>query len=144
MANKIIIFSGKQYSGKDTAAKIMLEKMPDFRRCAMGDIIKLTYGAEKDLSYEEIEKNKPIYRQDLINLGNWGRAQDPDYWLKKIIAQDGNIIVTDVRVQHEYDVFKAAGAISIRVEATRETRSRRGELIGETDITETGLDNVKD
>lgn len=144
MANKIIIFSGKQYSGKDTAAKIMLEKMPDFRRCAMGDIIKLTYGAEKDLSYEEIEKNKPIYRQDLINLGNWGRAQDPDYWLKKIIEQDGNIIVTDVRVQHEYDVFKAAGAISIRVEATRETRSRRGELIGETDITETGLDNVKD
>ena len=144
MANKIIIFSGKQYSGKDTAAKIMLEKMPDFRRCAMGDIIKLTYGAKKGLSYEEIEKNKPIYRQDLINLGNWGRAQDPDYWLKKIIEQDGNIIVTDVRVQHEYEVFKAAGAISIRVEATRETRNRRGELIGETDITETGLDNVKD
>lgn len=144
MANKIIIFSGKQYSGKDTAAKIMLEKMHDFKRCAMGDIIKLTYGAEKGLSYEEIEKNKPLYRQDLINLGNWGRSQSPDYWLNKIIEQDGNIIVTDVRVQHEYEVFKYAGAISIRVEATRETRSSRGELIGETDITETGLDNIKD
>ena len=44
MANKIIIFSGKQYSGKDTAAKIMLAEMPDYKRCAMGDIIKLTYG----------------------------------------------------------------------------------------------------
>ena len=140
----IIIFSGKQYSGKDTAAKIMLEQMPDFRRCAMGDIIKLTYGAEKGLSYEEIEKNKPLYRQDLINLGNWGRSQSPDYWLNKIIAQDGNIIVTDVRVPHEYDVFKQAGAISIRVEASRDTRMSRGELIGETDITEVGLDDIKD
>lgn len=145
MADKIIIFSGKQFSGKDTAAKIMLEEMPEYRRCAMGDIIKLTYGKEKGLTYEEIEKNKPIYRQDLINLGNWGRAQDPDYWLKKIIEQDGNIIVTDVRVPHEYEVFKNAGAIAIRVEASRENRIQRGgELVGENDITETGLDNIKD
>lgn len=144
MADRIIIFSGKQYSGKDTAAKIMLAEMPDFRRCAMGDIIKLTYGKEKGLTYEEIEKNKPLYRQDLIDLGNWGRLQSPDYWLNKIVEQDGNIIVTDVRVPHEYEIFKKAGAISIRVEATRETRAQRGELIGETDITEVGLDHIAD
>ena len=49
-----------------------------------------------------------------------------------------------MRVQHEYDVFKNAGALAIRVEASRETRSNRGTLIGETDITETGLDHIKD
>lgn len=144
MADKIIVFSGKQYAGKDTAAKIMLDEMPDFRRCAMGDIIKLTYGAQKNLTYEEIEKNKSKYRADLIILGNWGRAQSPDYWLQKIVEQDGNIIVTDVRIPHEYEVFKKAGAITIRVEATREIRASRGELIGEEDITEVGLDNIKD
>lgn len=144
MTDKIIIFSGKQYAGKDTAAKIMLDEMPDFRRCAMGDIIKLTYGAQKNLTYEEIEKNKSKYRADLIILGNWGRAQSPDYWLQKIVEQDGNIIVTDVRIPHEYEVFKKAGAITIRVEATREIRASRGELIGEEDITEVGLDNIKD
>ena len=144
MVDKIIIFSGKQYSGKDTAAKIMLNKMPTFKRCAMGDIIKLTYGEKMSLTPEEIEKNKAQYRPDLIELGNWGRAQDPDYWLKKIIEQDGNIIVTDVRVPHEYEVFKNAGAITIRVEATRETRSQRGTLVGEKDITEVGLDNITD
>ena len=145
MADRIIIFSGKQYSGKDTAAKIMLELMPDFRRCAMGDIIKLTYGKEKGLTYEEIEKNKPLYRQDLINLGNWGRAQHPDYWLKKILEQDGNIMVTDVRVQHEYDMFKSAGALAIRVEASRDTRLQRGgSLTGENDVTEIDLDHIKD
>ena len=144
MADNIIIFSGKQYSGKDTVAKIMLREMKDFRRCAMGDIIKLTYGREKGLTYEEIEKNKANYRQDLIDLGNWGRAQDPDYWLKKILEQDGNIMVTDVRVPHEYEVFKNAGAIAIRVEASRDNRLKRGQLIGEDDITEVGLDNIKD
>ena len=144
MAEKIIIFSGKQYSGKDTVAKILLENMSDYKRCAMGDIIKLEYGRQKGLTYDEIEKNKPVYRQDLINLGNCGRAQNPDYWLEKIISQEGKIIVTDVRVPHEYEIFKSAGATSIRVEASRETRAKRGELVGETDVTEIGLDEVKD
>lgn len=144
MADKIIIFSGKQYSGKDTVAKILLDKMPDFKRFAMGDVIKLEYGKQHNLTYEEIEKNKPNYRQGLIELGNWGRSQDPDFWLKKIIEQNGNIIVTDVRVAHEYEVFKSAGAIAIRVDASRETRALRGELVGESDVTEIGLDNVTD
>jgi len=144
MADKIIMFSGKQYSGKDTAAKILLDVMPDFKRCAMGDIIKQTYGKQHNLTYEEIENNKSLYRQDLINLGNWGRSQDPDYWLKKIIEQDGNIMVTDVRVPREYEVFKNAGAITIRIEASRDIRNTRGKLIGEDDVTEVGLDDVTD
>jgi phosphomevalonate kinase len=144
MANKIVIFSGKQYSGKDTIAKMILKKMPSFKRCAMGDIIKLEYGKQHNLTYEEIENNKSLYRQGLIDLGNWGRKQDPDYWLKKIIAQDGNIFVTDVRVPHEYEVFKNAGAIAIRIEASRDIRASRGNLIGENDVTEVGLDFVED
>ncbi len=145
MADRIIIFSGKQYSGKDTAAKILMEAMPDFKRCAMGDIIKIEYGRLNNVTFEEIEANKPKYRQGLIDLGNWGRRQSPDYWLDKIIAQDGNIVVTDVRIKHEYEVFKAAGAISIRVETSRELRETRGgKLVGEDDVTEVDLDDIQD
>lgn len=145
MADRIIIFSGKQYSGKDTAAKILMEAMPNFKRCAMGDIIKIEYGRLNNVTFEEIEANKPKYRQGLIDLGNWGRRQSPDYWLDKIIAQDGNIVVTDVRIKHEYEVFKAAGAISIRVEALRELREARGgKLVGEDDVTEVDLDDIQD
>ena len=145
MAEKIIIFSGKQYSGKDTAAKILMELMPEYRRCAMGDIIKLVYGKTHNLTYEEIEKNKTKYRQGLIDLGNWGRAQSPDYWLDKIISQEGKIVVTDVRIKHEYEIFKKAGAISIRIEAERNLREARGgTLIGENDVTEIDLDNIQD
>lgn len=145
MAKRIITFSGKQYSGKDTAAKILMEAMPDFRRCAMGDIIKIEYGKINGISFEEIEANKPKYRQGLIDLGNWGRSQSPDYWLQKIIEQEGNIVVTDVRIKHEYETFKNAGAIAIRVEAARELRELRGgKLIGEDDVTEVDLDNIQD
>ena len=142
---KLIIFSGKQYSGKDTAAKILIELMPNLKRCAMGDIIKIEYGKQYGLSYEEIENNKPKYRQGLIDLGNWGRQQSPDYWLEKIIAQEGDIVVTDVRIKHEYEVFKSAGAISVRVEADRDIReSRGGNLVGEDDVTEVDLDDIQD
>ena len=145
MAEKIITFSGKQYSGKDTAAKILMEELQDYKRCAMGDIIKIEYGKQHKLTYDEIENNKAIYRQGLIDLGNWGRAKSPDYWVEKIIAQDGKIVVTDVRIKHEYEVFKKAGAITIRVEADREKReSRGGKLIGEDDVTEVDLDNIQD
>ena len=74
MANKIIIFSGKQYSGKDTAAKIILDKLKNYKRCAMGDIIKYTYGKDKGITYEEIEKNKALYRADLIKFGKLGKG----------------------------------------------------------------------
>ncbi len=122
-----------------------MEAMPDFRRCAMGDIIKIEYAKEHNLTFEEIEANKPKYRQGLIDLGNYGRSISPDYWLEKIVAQEGNIVVTDVRIKHEYEVFKNAGAISIRVEASREIREARGgKLVGEDDITEVDLDNIQD
>ena len=145
MADKIIIFSGKQYSGKDTAAKILIDAMPSYKRCAMGDIIKQEFGKSNNISYAEIEANKPKYRQGLIDLGNWGRSQDKDYWLKKIISQEGNIVVTDVRIKHEYEIFKSAGAISIRIEADRKLRELRGgKLVGENDITEVDLDDIQD
>ena len=119
--------------------------MPEFRRFAMGDIIKLEYAKLNNLTFEQIEADKPKYRQGLIDLGNWGRAQSPDFWIHKIISQEGNIVVTDVRIKHEYEVFKSAGAVSIRVEASREVRQARGgTLVGENDITEVDLDDIQD
>ena len=141
MADKIIILSGKQYSGKDTAAKIILENLTNFKRIGLGDAIKIEYSEKTGIPFEEIEKNKHLYRQDLINLGNKRRLEDKDYWIKKVIQMPGNIVVPDVRVKRELEFFKEANAYKIRVEASRETRSSRGQLVGETDVTEVDLDN---
>ena len=55
---KIIIISGKQYSGKDTVASILLKKLENYKRIGIGDAIKIEYGSRNNLSFEEIEKNK--------------------------------------------------------------------------------------
>ena len=137
---KIIVISGKQYSGKDTLAKILLEKMPNFKRIGIGDAIKIEYGKRNNLTFEEIESEKHLYRSDLIDLGNWGRAQDPDFWLKNLAGMD-KIIVPDVRVEHELDFFKKMGAFLVRVESSIENRAKRGILTNANDSTETALDN---
>ena len=143
LMKKIIVISGKQYSGKDTLAKLILDRFDDFIRVGIGDAIKLMYVRENNLTFEQIEAQKHLYRDDLIKLGNWGRSQDPDYWLKSIIAMPQNVIVPDIRVEHELDVFKQNGAFTIRVEASYESRSKRAVITNENDLTETALDNYK-
>ena len=138
----IIVFSGKQFSGKDTVAKILLEKFKTFKRIGIADAIKLKYSEQTGISIEDIEQNKSLYRKDLIELGNWGRAQNPDFWLDSIIEYKGNTIVTDIRMKHELDLFCTYGAFTIRVEASEKVRSKRGQLVSNYDTTETELDNI--
>ena len=140
---RIIVISGKQYSGKDTLAKILLEKMADFKRVGIGDAIKIEYGSKKGLTFDEIEKNKHLYRADLIELGNWGRAQSPYFWLNKISDMD-NIIVPDVRMKDEVNFFKYKHAFLVRVNSTIENRSKRGVIVNGNDDTETALDDYND
>lgn len=139
----IICLSGKQYSGKDTLAKVIMQALPTFKRVAIGDAIKIEYGKLNNLTYDEIDKNKGIYRTGLIELGNKGRNIHPDFWLNKIIELDYDVIVPDVRLIHEAEVFKNAGAYLIRVEASYEARSKRGVITNADDITECELDDYK-
>lgn len=144
MKRTIIVLSGKQLSGKDALTSILLKKKPDFKRIGIGDAIKIEYGKQKGLTFEQIEQDKHLYRADLIELGNKGRAIDDFYWLNKIIEMDGNIIVPDIRVPRELEILKNNGAISIRVNSTQEQRAKRGNLVNENDYTETALDEITD
>ena len=58
---KIIAISGKQYSGKDTLAKLLLDDLEGFVRVGIGDAIKIKYAQEKNITFEEVEK-KAHYR----------------------------------------------------------------------------------
>lgn len=137
---KLIVLSGKQYSGKDTVAKLLLEEFKSFKRIGIGDAIKIMYGKQNGLTYEDIEADKSKYRTGLIELGDWGRKQDPDYWLNVILNMEEDIIVPDLRLEHELDIFKANNAYMIRVEASLEARNARGIITNENDLTEVALD----
>ncbi|HSA07156.1 MAG TPA: hypothetical protein P5556_08230 [Candidatus Gastranaerophilales bacterium] len=138
---KIVIISGKQYSGKDTTANVLKTILSGFKLAPLADAIKIEFGEEKNLTFNEIERNKPLYRADLIVFGNKRRAEDNDYWIKKALKCDNNIIISDVRLQHEISAFEEYHAVKIRVEANREEREKRGKLVKEDDPTETDLDN---
>ncbi len=140
---KIIVISGKQYSGKDTLAALLLSDLADFVRVGIGDAIKYEYAKKNGVTFDEIVENKHLYRSGLIELGNYGRSIDPDYWLKSIVGMKENVIVPDVRVEHEVELFKSYGAYSIRVEATYENRSKRAIITNADDLTETALDDYK-
>ena len=129
MAKKIIVLSGKQYSVKDTVAKILLENLTGFKRVGIGDAIKLEYSQRTGLSVEEIEKNKATYRPDLINLGNEGRAISDTYWLSALLNIEGNLIIPDMRLKKEYKFFTEQNAFTIRVNSTYENRSKRGTVV---------------
>ena len=136
----IIAISGKQYSGKDTVAELLLKYMPEYKRIGIGDEIKIKLAEQKGISLDEIYNNKHLYREELIRLGNWGRSISPDYWLNNLTGFS-NIIVPDLRMVYEMEYFKSKGAILLRVEACFETRSKRGVIVSNQDATETSLDN---
>ncbi len=137
---KIIVLSGKQYSGKDTVAKLLLNEFTSFKRIGIGDAIKIMYGKKNGLTYNDIEADKSKYRTGLIELGDWGRKQDPDFWLNEILKMQNDIIVPDLRLEHELDIFKSNNAYMIRVEASLDARKARGIITNENDLTEIALD----
>jgi phosphomevalonate kinase len=144
MSKKIIVLSGKHFSGKDTVADMIKEHFPDFKEIALAGAIKKEFGKHKNITVSEIERNKPLYRADLIELGNKGRAESPDFWIKKVLEEEGNLIVPDLRLKYELETFRKRGAITIRVESSREERVKRARLVSENDPTEIQLDDIND
>jgi len=141
---KIVLVSGKQFSGKDTVANTLKNILPGFKLAPLADAIKIEFSQKKNITFNEVERNKPLYREDLIEFSTKKRATDPDYWLKKVLSTEDNIIISDVRLQHEINVFEKFDITKIRVESDRAERAKRGKLVKEDDFTEVDLDNYKD
>lgn len=141
---QIIGISGKQFAGKDVLADWLVEAFPEFKKIPLALAIKQAYSEKTGLSLEEIEANKPVHRPELIALGDWGRAQDPYYWLKKVLSLPGHKILSDVRLKREHELLRHADAFLIRLDADLDVRAARGTLVSETDMTECDLDDVTD
>ncbi|MDH4378303.1 MAG: hypothetical protein QE263_00140 [Vampirovibrionales bacterium] len=153
----LVALSGKQYAGKDQLADWLVTVLPNrfgltAVKTPIAGAIKQQYAEKNRLSLQELETHKANHRSGLIELGNWGRQQSPDYWLERVLeaAQivDGITIVSDMRLPREYEQLKASGALLIRLEADRGIRQARAErlnglLTNEADPTECALDDIQ-
>lgn len=136
-----IALSGKQYAGKDTVADLLAKLLPHYQKRPIARAIKEEFARLYHLSPQEVEANKAVYRLGLITVGQRRRAQNPNYWLDRILQAPGPAIVSDMRLQYEFERLKSAGAVMIRVESDRVFRGERGTLTNEADPTECELDH---
>lgn len=151
MPNIIIGFSGKRGTGKTVSANYLKDTYK-FKKISFADRLK---EVAKDLMpFTEMHmspkgKDKPFGNYDftprefLIQLGQFMRYYDPDYWVKSsgIDNAVGRIVVDDVRFPNEVDYLKRLGAKIIRIK-----RYKKLNIYGEDldDPSETSLDNYKD
>jgi hypothetical protein len=131
--HNIIALSGKAYSGKTTAARILAER-PGHRIVSFAEPIKRMCAAEfhylvtmDDLLNNkkkeiDIDGKKMTVRDLLIQFGRMYRSIDPDFWVKKLLHECADdlrtgrgVIIDDMRYPNEYDILTRMGGRLIRV-----------------------------
>ncbi len=138
----LIAISGKQYAGKDQFADFLMASLPGFHKVSLARAIKIEFAELYGLTPACVEADKATYRPALIAIGQRRRQRDADYWIDKVMQHPGPKVIPDMRLRHEYEVFKDLGAFCIRVEADRTLRAQRGRLVQESDPTECELDDM--
>jgi tRNA uridine 5-carbamoylmethylation protein Kti12 len=142
---KLIGISGQKQSGKDTFAKHLAPYLGgNCRILHFADELKREVSCACDVSVEELEQNKEVYRTILQWWGTEFRRKykgDDNYWVDKV-ADDVNvlsgflvdlaIIVADVRFMNEVDYIKNNGGYLIRI-------VRPSQMSNDTHSSETSL-----
>ena len=134
----IVGLSGKMRAGKSVTAKALAEKHGfvnlSFATYLKEDVVAMGFDPE------DVYHRKPPWMRALLqSYGQARRAQDPDYWLKKLEASVAMckpttiFIVDDVRFPNEATYIEQMGTL-IRLE-------RDGYNNVDTDLSETALDD---
>ena len=135
-----IALSGKMRAGKDFISDLIRLKYEMFERRAFADALK----EDVEKIFGVTKENHPNGREILQLYGKVGRLAHPLFWVNKIIHDKNDfIIVTDLRFRNEADALKEAGFKLVRVHSSQESRTLRGELNHENDISETDLDDYE-
>lgn len=159
MKTKIILICGPQGAGKTTLAK-------EIAKLSRVRAVGLKFADPLYLLHERIWKtmedyglNKANYLKSSIDgrllqlLGSqWGRAMDPEIWVKimqervSFYPSDTIIVIDDCRFENELRAFPEESTVRVKLVASEAVRKLRAEKWREdtTHISEIGLDHVND
>jgi hypothetical protein len=120
----IIGLHGKKQSGKNTFARLAMAmcKVSCFE-LAFADSLKQEVAAACDITMEEIERKKSLYRPMLQWWGTeFRRSVTDDYWVRRIadkivkLPSDTSVcFITDVRFINEAKFIKDIGGVLIKI-----------------------------
>jgi hypothetical protein len=145
----LIGISGKKQSGKDTLARMLYALMDNPPIQHFADALKEEVACACGTSWQDIERNKAIFRPILQWWGTDFRRkfQDEDnYWIDqldsmiKYLHENGGhkvFLIPDVRFENEAKYVKDNNGILIRI-------NREGLVSTDTHSSETALDNYPD
>jgi len=151
----IIAIAGKLRSGKDTAANLIMDTVGHqyCERIALADALKEETVGKYGLSIERMTSDysyKEEIRHLLIKHGRDRRAEDIDYWVKKVLenAKAPVVIVPDLRYSNEKTSLAKGERIvlSVKIECDNENRAKHGWHLSsaDTDASECQLDEDTD
>jgi hypothetical protein len=132
-----IALMGRARSGKDTLASYLVEKH-GYTRVAFADPLKeMALSVDPlistfpdmapvrlsrlvaDVGWEYAKDHYPEVRRILQNLGQTVRGEIPGYWvgraMRRILAIDGPVVVSDCRYPDEAAALMSAGFTSVRL-----------------------------
>lgn len=116
-----IAFSGKQRSGKDTAADYLISKLPE----GSGHI-RLSFALEVKAARSSLQSRLgfPIARDRELEqfIGEWARSKNENIWVDRVEISirsfpELNTFVTDCRYPNELAMLERHGFTIIRIEA---------------------------
>jgi hypothetical protein len=130
---KVIGFCGYAKSGKDTAAKVLIDQ--GWKRVAFADALKsdilymmclgskhmkLAKDATPNWSWFNDPVKKEMLRPLMVEYGRAMRRFVPDYWIRRAkhlyLHGKGNFVITDVRYANEAAMIREMGGIVLKVE----------------------------
>lgn len=162
----IVAIAGKKYSGKNTFGRFLKKELEEHSidtdlvsfAGSIKEVISIMTGIKNLESYKELpikelveyrEYSTPDYLVPLENLskrdlmiktaealsGIFGKES----FAKKLLSdnKENNIIITDLRFKHEYNMLKEKGAILIKI-------TRKNLQSTSTHISEVDLDDLED
>ena len=146
LPSSLVAFTGLKGSGKDTAAKILIEKgfvpvqfAAYLKNMIMSLIVsqggtieeahELTNGSNTSKETPSVYFNNRTARHAMQTLGTeWGRNfLGEDFWVNcvrtKLLAHTGQkFVLTDMRFKNELDMVKALGGTTCRIERMDHTK----------------------
>lgn len=136
-----IAFGYKAGSGKSTAVDYLIRKYGGVERSFAAPLYDILYYAQKTCRFS-IGKDRSF----LQYVGTeWARAKDDGVWIKLLLEsisqEKGNIFVSDLRFENEFDALKNNGFLTILI--IRNDSERKIDSISQTHSSENSLHGEK-
>jgi len=137
-----IAISGKQRRGKDTVCDMLTNKLNDYQRVSVSDLIITEVASLYSFNIPELIhlKNTDGQARKMIIQHGWDmrKRHGDDYWIKQITDTSGNVVMPSLRLLDEVLHIKEHEPfnVMVRVECNEDVAKQRGVLSNTTDPTE--------